>query len=299
MDEMGMPFGVAIQPFIVDKSFENNRRAVERLNNPKVEAQHIARCSNCGAYINPLCDITAIRWFCCICMGRNPFLQRMQTRYRHINSNMLQETQDLLADYRSHVLPGHTSLPSSKRPLVHIFLVQESMKLDRLQTTVNALKTAVASMHPDIHVVLLTFSNRIGIYNLTKQRETKALPIPSIAPLYDTSLIPEENLLSTKLSSTHKSSKGVSVDPTRAPAPEPLTPSVEYISFAVVDDSEEDDHGHPLQELLQPQSTQTAARGMLPRCIKNILHSRLNTGKIRILTPRSPLHSSTRIRETA
>jgi len=47
---------------------------------------------------------------------------------------------------------------------VHVFIIQESMKLDALQATVEAISASLASMHPDMHVCLLTYSHRIGIY---------------------------------------------------------------------------------------------------------------------------------------
>jgi hypothetical protein len=61
--------------------------------------------------------------------------------------------------------------PSSERPLVHVLLVQESMSLDCLQAAIDAISDATnahpdTGLHPDIEIVLLTFSNRIGIYRL-------------------------------------------------------------------------------------------------------------------------------------
>jgi hypothetical protein len=38
------------------------------------------------------------------------------------------------------------------------------MPLDSLQAVVDALVQSVDSVHPDIRVVLVTFSNRIGVY---------------------------------------------------------------------------------------------------------------------------------------
>jgi hypothetical protein len=38
------------------------------------------------------------------------------------------------------------------------------MPLDSLQAVVDALVQSVDSVHPDIRVALVTFSNRIGVY---------------------------------------------------------------------------------------------------------------------------------------
>ena len=47
-----------------------------------------------------------------------------------------------------------------------MFIIQESMKLDALQASVEAITTSITSMHPDMHVCILAYSHRIGIYRL-------------------------------------------------------------------------------------------------------------------------------------
>jgi hypothetical protein len=49
---------------------------------------------------------------------------------------------------------------------VHIFLIQESMAIDALQAVVEGLTAAVEQMHPDIQIVVVTFSHRIGVHRL-------------------------------------------------------------------------------------------------------------------------------------
>jgi len=51
-----------------------------------------------------------------------------------------------------------------ERPLVHVFIIQESMRLDALQAAVEAISSSITSMHPDIYVCILTYSHRIGMY---------------------------------------------------------------------------------------------------------------------------------------
>jgi hypothetical protein len=55
-------------------------------------------------------------------------------------------------------------IPVGQRPLVHVFIVQESMNLDCLQAAIEAVTVTVRSLHPDIRVLLMSFSHRIGIY---------------------------------------------------------------------------------------------------------------------------------------
>lgn len=54
----------------------------------------------------------------------------------------------------------------SRRPLVHVFLLQEQMDSDCLETVVDAITLACKNVHPDMSVVLLTFGSRIAVYRL-------------------------------------------------------------------------------------------------------------------------------------
>lgn len=62
---------------------------------------------------------------------------------------------------------GRIAIPSEERPLVHVFLVQESMAIDTMQAVVESLTEAIKALHPDVHIVLLTFSHRIGIHRFS------------------------------------------------------------------------------------------------------------------------------------
>ena len=80
------------------------------------------------------------------------------------------ELRELLIDYNAPVKEDNDSIqyaiPIEQRPLIHIFLIQEDMHVDTLQTVIDAINTATATIHPDIHVILMTFSYRIGMYSL-------------------------------------------------------------------------------------------------------------------------------------
>lgn len=56
------------------------------------------------------------------------------------------------------------TVPVAARPLVHLFLIQENMSVDALQASIEAISAAVSGLHPDIHVVLMTYGDRIGLY---------------------------------------------------------------------------------------------------------------------------------------
>jgi hypothetical protein len=173
MAEMGVPFGAVVRPFIKWKDRrELKNKAIKYLD----PAWKIARCSVCYGYINPYCDITSARWFCSLCGARNS-LPKSMSRYRHPELKLLPEMQNLMLDYpltmTSDVhygafdsIPVNDMLqtPARRAPLVHVFLIQESMtESDEMQAVVEGLTKTIRDLHPDIHVLLLTFSNRIGI----------------------------------------------------------------------------------------------------------------------------------------
>lgn len=61
---------------------------------------------------------------------------------------------------------GKFAVGASRRPLVHVFMVQESMQLDCLKALVECLTKVVEDMHPDVKVVLLSYSSRLGVHRI-------------------------------------------------------------------------------------------------------------------------------------
>ena len=190
-DHVSMTYGLLVTPFI---ALEDGSSLCQY--NPNLQSLYrttgIARCDDCGGYINPFCDVTTMRWLCSLCETRNIFTRNMK-RYRSIDMKLLPEMQQLMIDYP---LPLHTTevdqvliskkkkikgnnikknklyyCSANERPLVHVFLIQESMSLDCIQAVIDGISHATSpdpntGLHPDVEVILLTFSNRIGIYRL-------------------------------------------------------------------------------------------------------------------------------------
>ena len=67
--------------------------------------------------------------------------------------------------------------PAIKRPLVQVFLLPERMAPDILEGVVDCLLASIRVMHPDIQVILLSYSSVIGVYSLdsfTTNNENKS-----------------------------------------------------------------------------------------------------------------------------
>jgi len=182
VDELGSPLGCIITPYIK----RSDRTHLVMKTHPTIPiSADVARCLNCQSYINPFCDISTIRWYCSLCSSKNVFPRKSQKssqsqRYQRAGTGILPETQDILVDYpmpyREEIdgyIPkrylGKTSIPSIDRPLVHIFVVQENMALDTMEAVIEGLTVTLQELHPDIQVVLMSYSNRIGIYRLSDE----------------------------------------------------------------------------------------------------------------------------------
>jgi len=190
-EQSGLPYGAIITPFIgrEDLPLSTNMTLADN-------AGEIARCERCTAYMNPFVNINsnATRWNCSLCYTKNELPRSVHSRYRqHINSNgtvkALEEQQCLLSDFPMPFreidgVPtscnGKTSVPVNQRPLIHVFLVQESMPSDALQSVAEAIEYTIAHcMHPDIQVVLLSCSNRIGLFDLATAAKQQSENSPS------------------------------------------------------------------------------------------------------------------------
>ena len=170
-DAIGMPLGCFVNPFVpcADRS-QITLEASKYVD----DATKLARCDTCAAYINPHCDATQVQWYCSICGNRNT-ITRSMTRYRHADVRTLPETREPMVEFpmpfreidgADPSLVGQRSITALEHPLVHVFVIQESMALDALQAVVEGLSAAIMLMHPDLQIVIVTFSHRIGIHKL-------------------------------------------------------------------------------------------------------------------------------------
>ena len=101
-------------------------------------------------------------------------------RYRAMDARNQPEMQHLMIDFDLPILSSSgvieplissrnssdTDFKSSPRksPLVHVFLIQESMGSDVLRAAIEGVSSVIKDMHDDSHVVLSTYSNRLGVF---------------------------------------------------------------------------------------------------------------------------------------
>lgn len=203
---IALPLGVTMTPFIPTI----NRSSIEHDMPQSISSiKEITRCKSCYSYINPFCDMGSINWMCSFCEEKNSF-SRSHSRYRNSNTSRLPELNNILIDYpiayKSSVCDGSdgatdayvgyipkkfnksNSISSSVRPLVHIFYVQENMPTDCMEATVESIIHSVNETHPDIHVLLMTFSNRIGLYHCSSTTNGTITDTPSVEYIHLTGI---------------------------------------------------------------------------------------------------------------
>ena len=93
------------------------------------------------------------------------------------------ETMPISAPHVSSSLPlemhSNTFAPAHRRPLVHVFMLPARMGPDVMEGIVDALMAGIHVMHPDLHVVLLSYSDAIEVYSLLQYRSmSEDDPIP-------------------------------------------------------------------------------------------------------------------------
>ncbi len=200
IEQSGAPLGCFVKPFLplVDRSNITMHLPLMVDSN-----KELARCKNCHAYLNQFCDVTNLKWICAICGERNLFT-KSQTRYRYVDGTALPELNSLVNDfprvftgdedgYIPSKLISSNKIPTKIRPLVHVFLIQENMPVDVIQSVVEALTHCLSMLHKDVHVLLITFSNRVCIYNFTAvkkdiQQESAQIPAAHIIHFVDESV---------------------------------------------------------------------------------------------------------------
>ncbi|KAG5192030.1 hypothetical protein JKP88DRAFT_294468 [Tribonema minus] len=183
-DASGIPWGVSITPFTQQQATD---AAMDSASTP-MPSDLVARCSTCFAYINPYCVVSRRWWRCSLC-GAHVSLRHAQPtvatgsdpeRYRQ--PHPLQKVPELIHQVLDLELPFGPQETSSlhqyaaaeaDRPPVYLALVDETGGAAFLSAVSQALQRVVSTL-PDHHCFgLITFSDRVGIFDV-------AAPLPLV-----------------------------------------------------------------------------------------------------------------------
>jgi hypothetical protein len=130
-NRLDYPLGISLRPFIPQDELR-----VPGYSNISKSIRDISRCGECGAYLNRHCEYNTTRWFCSLCGRRNSH-QKYQ-RYKHIDAKFLPELNEAMIDFEAPFSDtiSESCLPIHERPLIHLFLIDEEMEMDTLESVI-------------------------------------------------------------------------------------------------------------------------------------------------------------------
>jgi len=166
-ESSGLPWGCILQPF---SALAEQNEAIDQM----PQAHHIGRCINCFAYINNYVRFNkGGNWCCSICATWNK-----SDRYTSpISRGNLPELRTGIVEC---AVPLEEKKNLAKAP-VYILLADVSGSAQTLELAQHGLTAALESLPADGYVGLITFSDRIGLFDLTSTEKphVKYLTIPN------------------------------------------------------------------------------------------------------------------------
>jgi Sec23/Sec24 zinc finger/Sec23/Sec24 trunk domain len=174
-DAAGIPWSVSLTPFL----HPGNGDGLADVQ----PADLVARCEKCFGYINPHCEVTSRWWHCPLCGTHNKFSSSANDSYRYRRSAPPPELTEGILDLElplesaqssSKVSSGYLAkVPASTRPQIYIAVVDELGSPEYLAAVTAALQAVVTALPADNWFALLTFSDRVGLFDV-------AAPVPHV-----------------------------------------------------------------------------------------------------------------------
>jgi Sec23/Sec24 zinc finger len=174
-DAAGIPWSVSLTPFLHPGDGDELADAQP--------ADLVARCEKCFGYINPHCEVTSKWWRCPLCGTHNKFSSSASDGYRYRRSALPPELTEGILDLELPLETAHSSskagsgylakVPASTRPHIYIAVIDELGSPEYLAAVTAALLAVVTALPADSWFALLTFSDRIGLFDV-------AAPVPHV-----------------------------------------------------------------------------------------------------------------------
>nr|CAB3484460.1 unnamed protein product [Digitaria exilis] len=154
----GMPWGVAVTPFSA---------ADERGSPPATgdEGHLIPRCQSCFAYFSLLCPLDRWSWTCSLCGADNDMPADAAARYARDGGHDPPEMRSAFVDLLLQGEEGEAAAAAAPTP-VYVAAIDLSSSEEFLELVKSALQAALEALPPGSLFGLLTFSNKIGLYDV-------------------------------------------------------------------------------------------------------------------------------------
>ncbi|KAJ6796483.1 protein transport protein SEC23 [Iris pallida] len=156
LETSGLPWGVTVTPF--SSSDELGGRPVFG-----ADGDLLPRCENCWGYFNTYCELEQWAWTCSLCGALNGLTSQMIHRY-----SQPQSCPEMCSSFVDLELEGGEDVASGggqARP-VYVAAVDLSSSEEFLELIKSALLAALEALGPGSLFGLITFSHKIGIYNV-------------------------------------------------------------------------------------------------------------------------------------
>ncbi|KAL6885911.1 hypothetical protein ACP4OV_010172 [Aristida adscensionis] len=155
-ESCGMPWGVSVTPFAA---------ADERGAQPAIgdEGHLVPRCESCFAYFSALSPLNRWSWTCTLCCADNDLPAAAAARYARDSGDDPPEMRSAFVDL---LLPGEEGDAAAVTAPVYVAAIDLSSSEEFLELVKSALLAALEALSPGSLFGLLTFSNKIGLYDV-------------------------------------------------------------------------------------------------------------------------------------
>uniref|UniRef100_A0A0E0DDW3 Sec23/Sec24 trunk domain-containing protein n=1 Tax=Oryza meridionalis TaxID=40149 RepID=A0A0E0DDW3_9ORYZ len=154
-ESSGIPWGVAVTPF----SAADERGAAPATG---AEGHLLPRCDSCYAYFSTLCPLHRWSWSCAICSADNDLTSDASARYARDGG---QDPPEMRSAFVDLLLPGEEGEATTTTP-VYVAAIDLSSSEEFLELVKSALLAALEAISPGSLFGLLTFSSKIGLYDV-------------------------------------------------------------------------------------------------------------------------------------
>ncbi|KAK9823450.1 hypothetical protein WJX72_002854 [[Myrmecia] bisecta] len=166
-EECGLPFACVVQPFAKDNNLLDTT--------PSTKLEDLGRCAECYSYVNYYCGFQPAGWSCSLCGGWNEYNSLRNKRYaRPSYRATCSELRKGLVEVLCNISDGSlqdgeleaepvTELPAQP---IYLALVDVACSEEFLELVKSALLAALEAIPPAALFGLVTFSRKVGLYDL-------------------------------------------------------------------------------------------------------------------------------------
>ncbi|VAH19649.1 unnamed protein product [Triticum turgidum subsp. durum] len=157
LDECGIQWGISVTPFAADDETGQPPATAGR-------GDRLPRCERCWAYFNTYCDVERWGWACALCSTLNGFDDDALHRFQRPEA--CPELNASFIDFEMPVDDADGAGDGVKARPVYVAAVDLACSEEFLELIKSALLAALEALIPGSLFGLMTFSHKIGLYDV-------------------------------------------------------------------------------------------------------------------------------------